>query len=242
MTKNSVTTPRKTRRRGAEKGAETRRNTGPKIHLTALTDRQQTYINALTASDLVFTLGCAGTGKTYVAASVAAKAYSEKKIRQIIVTRPNITGSKSLGYFPGTLEEKMSPWMQPIIDVLIGHLGKGKVDLMIKDETLKFEPFETMRGRSFEDAFVLLDEAQNVTYEELKMFLTRIGQGSTVVVNGDVAQCDLKNKSGLRTIVSIIESQNLDFPVIEFTERDIVRSDICATWIRAFNEHEKGDR
>tara|TARA_B110000908_G_scaffold146116_1_gene176886 strand:+ start:1762 stop:2292 length:531 start_codon:yes stop_codon:yes gene_type:complete len=174
-----------------------------------------------------------------MAATKAAMMYNDAQIKRIIITRPNIPSSRSLGAFPGTLEEKMAPWVLPVIEILRGHLGRVKVETMLKDRSIVVEPFETMRGRTFDDAFILLDEAQNTTYDELKMFLTRLGEGSKVVVNGDVAQTDLKHTSGLRTIINIIKGQMLAYPVVEMTEEDIVRSDVCADWIRAFSKHEK---
>ena len=209
------------------------------IEICAKTYNQQTYAEALKRDPLIFVIGCAGTGKTYMAASMAAKLYNERNIRHIVITRPNVASGKGLGFFPGTLDEKMQPWVAPIVQVLVKHLGAQRVSAMKKDGSLVIEPFETMRGRTFDNAFVLLDEAQNTTYEQLKMFLTRLGSSSRAVVNGDVQQTDLKNDSGLSKIIHITKSQMLPYPVIEMTEDDIVRSDICATWIKAFLKHER---
>lgn len=230
---------RYSRKQKAERGFVPTPNTPKTIELIPQTVNQQLYAKALIADDLIFTIGCAGTGKTYMAATMAAKMYYERRVRKIVITRPNIASGKGLGYFPGTLQEKMSPWISPVVEILKRHLGTQKVEAMMRDGTLVVEPFETMRGRTFDNAFVLLDEAQNTTYEELKMFLTRIGKNSKVVVNGDVAQTDLHQKSGLRKIIQIIKQQMLPFPIIEMTERDILRSDVCATWIKAFAHHEK---
>lgn len=209
------------------------------IEICAQTYNQKIYAAALANDPLIFVTGCAGTGKTYMAATMAAKLYNDRSIRQIVITRPNIASGKGLGFFPGSLEEKMAPWVAPIIQVLNKHLGPQRVEAMTKDGSIVIEPFETMRGRTFDDAFVLLDEAQNTTYEELKMFLTRIGKNSKVVVNGDIQQTDLQHNSGLRKIIHIIKSQMLPFPIIEMTQDDIVRSDICATWIKAFIKYER---
>jgi phosphate starvation-inducible PhoH-like protein len=212
----------------------------PVIELTPKTPNQKVYATALNVDPVILVTGCAGTGKTYMAATQAAKMYQEKYIDKIIITRPNVAVSnRGIGFFPGTLEEKMAPWVAPIIDVFIKHLGKGAVDTMVKHGAIKIEPFETLRGRSFEDAFIILDEAQNCTYEELKLFLTRLGENSTTVINGDIAQTDLAHNSGLRKIIHIVKSQMLPYPVIEFTVDDIVRSDVCATWIKAFDKYEK---
>lgn len=209
------------------------------IEILAKTYNQQIYAEALKKEPLIFVTGCAGTGKTYMAASMAAQMYNARDVRRIVITRPNIASGKGLGFFPGTLEDKMAPWISPIVQVLVKHLGPQRVEAMKKDGSIVLEPFETMRGRTFDNSFVLLDEAQNTTYEELKMFLTRIGKNSKVVVNGDVMQTDLKLNSGLHKIIHITKSQMLPFPVIEMTEDDIVRSDICATWIKAFIKQER---
>jgi phosphate starvation-inducible PhoH-like protein len=215
----------------------------PSIELRALTPTQSVYIEALRRDSVIMVTGCAGTGKTFMAATQAAKMYNEKSVRTIVITRPNVAaGAKGIGFFPGSLEEKMAPWVAPIVDVLNKHLGKATVEIMIKHGDLKIEPFETLRGKSFEDAFIILDEAQNCTYEELKLFLTRLGENTKAVINGDVAQTDLAERSGLRKVIGIVKEQLLPFPVIEFTERDIVRSDVCATWIRAFSRYEKNRR
>jgi phosphate starvation-inducible PhoH-like protein len=225
-------------RRNKERSDQTPARTNSP-ELVAKTPRQREYIDALLQDDLIFCIGYAGTGKTYVSATAAAKFYQERRIRKIVITRPNVSAGRGIGFFPGSLEEKMAPWVAPIIDVLTKHLGKPAVDIMLKHGDITIEPFETLRGKSFEDAFVLLDEAQNCTYHELKMFLTRLGDGSKTVINGDVMQTDLAHNSGLRQIISIVKQQMLPFPIIEFQEEDIVRSDICATWIRAFGKHER---
>jgi len=209
------------------------------IELVPKTYNQKIYANALNTDDLIFVTGCAGTGKTYMAATQAAKMYYNGQIEKIILSRPNVAADgKGIGFFKGTLQEKMAPWAAPLVDVLKKHLGPVKVDMMIKDEDIIIEPFSTMRGKSFENSFVILDEAQNTTYIELKMFLTRIGENTKTVVNGDIAQTDLAEHSGLNRIIRITKAQMLPFPVVEMTVDDIVRSDICATWIKAFMEAE----
>ena len=227
--------PSRSRRKTNYKGAANKKTSG----LTPKTDKQKEFLDHLKSNNQVFVLGPAGTGKTYMAATMAAKMFTERSIKRIVITRPNVASGKGLGFFPGDLQEKMAPWIAPIVEVLKKHLGREKVEGMIKDGHIVIEPFETMRGRSFDDAFIILDEAQNTTYDELKMFLTRIGQNSKVVVNGDIQQTDLKQNSGLRKIITIIKQQMLPFPVIEMTEDDILRSDVCATWIKAFSKYER---
>jgi len=135
------------------------------------------------------------------------------------------------------LNEKFSPWAAPVLDVLSAQLGKGVVETAIKSGNIELAPMSIMRGRSFKDTFIILDEAQNTTPEEIKMFLTRIGEGCQVVVNGDIKQADIKGTSGLSTIIRLIKENDMDIPLIEFGIEDIVRSDICKQWIIAFEKN-----
>ena len=236
MSKNAR---RFTRRRKQAEGATPTPKYVKSIVLEAKTYNQRLYADALSKDPLIFVTGCAGTGKTYMAATQAAKLFYEGKVDKIVVTRPNVAaGGRDIGFFKGGLQDKMAPWVAPLIDVLAKHLGKVKVEKMMEDGQICIEPFSVMRGKSFDNAFIILDEAQNTTYLELKMFLTRIGENTHVVINGDMAQTDLDEKSGLRRIIHIIKNQMLPFPVIEMTEDDIVRSDVCAMWIKAFLKEE----
>ncbi|HEX2553054.1 MAG TPA: PhoH family protein [Microvirga sp.] len=201
-----------------------------------LNPTQEEYLRALKTSPQVVVLGPAGTGKTWIAASYAADLYRACKIRKIVLTRPSVPCGRSLGYLPGTLEEKFGPWAMPIIEAIKERIGGAAFDIALKHGDIELVPFEFMRGRSWKNAFILLDEGQNTTPAEIKMFLTRVGEGCTVVVNGDVSQTDLKEASGLRTILQLIEQQGLPVPVVEFTRDDIVRSGICAMWVQAFYE------
>ena len=207
--------------------------------LLPLNDRQSDYIEAIKSYNQIIVLGPAGTGKTYIAATYAANLYLTKQIDKIIITRPNIAAGKSIGYFPGTLEEKMMPWVMPVLEVLHWHMGKGAVETGIKNGNIEIAPFETMRGRSFKDAFVILDEAQNVTPHEIKMFLTRVGENCKVILNGDIFQSDLQDTSGLSKAIHMVKKYLLPVPVIEFQMEDIVRSDLCKQWISAFMQEEK---
>ena len=208
------------------------------LTLKPLNDNQALYLNALQYSDQMIVCGYSGTGKTYLAATYAANLYAARGVGKIILTRPNISVGKDLGYFPGTLEEKFAPWAAPVLDVLNEQLGKGVVDTGIKNGNIEMAPLSTMRGRSFHDAFIILDEAQNTTIPEIKMFLTRIGKGCKVVINGDVKQSDINTQSGLSKIIHLAKKYQLPVPVIEFGVDDIVRSDMCKAWIMAF-EGEK---
>lgn len=221
---------KKSRRKTTYKGAEGK----PPIEVVPKTPNQAEYVKSIIDFDQIIVLGPAGTGKTYIAATFASSLYQQKQIDKIIITRPNVAAGKSIGYFPGTLEEKMMPWVMPVLEVLHWHLGKGAVETGIKNGNIEIAPFETMRGRSFQDAFVILDEAQNVTQHEMKMFLTRIGQNCKVILNGDIQQSDLQEQSGLAKAIHMAKKHMIPVPVVEFTADDIVRSDLCKQWIVAF--------
>jgi phosphate starvation-inducible PhoH-like protein len=201
-----------------------------------LNPTQDEYLRALKTSPQVVVLGPAGTGKTWIAASYAADLYRACKIRKIVLTRPSVPCGRSLGFLPGTLEEKFAPWAMPVIEAIKERIGAAAFDIALKHGDIELVPFEVMRGRSWKNAFILLDEGQNTTPAEIKMFLTRLGEGCTVVVNGDVSQTDLKEASGLRTVIDLIRAQGLPVPVVEFTRADIVRSGICAMWVQAFHD------
>ena len=204
--------------------------------IRALNATQAAYLDALRCCPQVIVLGPAGTGKTWMAATHAADLLRNRQIDKIILTRPNVPCGRSLGYFPGTLEAKFAPWAAPVIEAIKERIGAAACDIALKRGDIELVPFEVMRGRSWKNAFVLLDEAQNATLSEIKTFLTRIGNDCSVVVNGDVSQCDLDRESGLRTVIQLIRSQMLSVPVIEFGTDDIVRSGVCAMWVRAFSE------
>lgn len=222
--------PRRTRRKTNYKGASNKATSG----LTPRTEKQKDLINALKENSQIFILGPAGTGKTYVTATYAADLYTTKEIDKIVITRPHIAVGKDVGYLPGTLEEKTYPWALPVLDVLQKHLGKGAVETGIKNGNIEMAPLALMRGRSFEDAFIIVDETQNITTHELKMLLTRVGEGSTIVLNGDIQQSDLKEADGLSKVIHLAKKHMLPVPIIEFGLEDIVRSDICAQWVKVF--------
>jgi phosphate starvation-inducible PhoH-like protein len=202
--------------------------------IIAMTSKQAEYLGCLRSHSQVFVLGPAGTGKTWVAASYAADLYRSRLVKKIIITRPNIPCGRSLGFFPGSLENKFAPWAVPITDTIRDRLGSSVYDISVKNGDIEVVPFEVMRGRSWSDSFVLLDEAQNASTAEIKMFLTRIGENCITVVNGDVSQCDLDKDSGLSVAINLIRNRSLPVPIVEFTLDDIVRSGLCALWVRAF--------
>jgi len=223
-----LTKPSKTRRKTNYKGASSKKTSG----LVPRTDKQKEFIDALSSSSQVFVLGPAGTGKTYVTATVASDLYTTKTIDRIVITRPHVAVGKELGFLKGDLTEKTMPWALPVLDVLEKHLGKGTVETGIKNGNIEMAPLALMRGRSFDNAFIIVDETQNITTHELKMLLTRVGEGSTIVLNGDVQQSDLKEADGLSKVIHLAKKHMLPVPIIEFGVEDIVRSDICAQWVK----------
>ena len=230
---NDLKPPKKqtrTRRKTNYKGAAAKKTSG----IVPRTDNQGRLLQALDESSQVFILGPAGTGKTYVTATYAADQYTLKDIDKIVITRPHVAVGKELGFLKGDLTEKTMPWALPVLDVLEKHLGKGTVETGIKNGNIEMAPLALMRGRSFDNAFIIVDEAQNITTHELKMLLTRVGEGSTIVLNGDAQQSDLKEADGLSRVIHLAKKHMLPVPIIEFGVDDIVRSDICAEWVKVF--------
>jgi phosphate starvation-inducible PhoH-like protein len=220
----------RSRRKTNYKNADNKRTSG----LVPKTDKQAEFLDALKSSSQVLVLGPAGTGKTYVTATYAADLYTLKEIDKIVITRPHVAVGKDIGFLPGTLEEKTYPWALPVLDVLEKHWGKGMLETAIKNGNVEMAPLALMRGRSFENSFIIVDESQNITTHELKMLLTRVGEGSTIVLNGDVQQSDLQGTDGLTKIIHLAKKHMLPVPVVEFGIDDIIRSDICAQWVKVF--------
>ena len=220
----------RTRRKTTYKGASEAKTSG----LVPRTEKQGEFLAALKSSRQVFVLGPAGTGKTYITATYAADLYVTKQIDKIVITRPHVAVGKELGFLKGDLTEKTMPWALPVLDVLEKHLGKGAVETGIKNNNIEMAPLALMRGRSFDDAFIIVDETQNITTHELKMLLTRVGENTTIVLNGDVQQSDLKEADGLSKVIHLAKKYLLPVPIIEFGVEDIVRSDITAMWVKTF--------
>lgn len=222
----TVKTKRVTRYKGASKLAA--------VPLEARTDNQAEYIKYLQDYSQIIVCGPAGTGKTYIAATHAANKYATKDIDKIVITRPHVAVGKDIGFLPGTLEEKATPWAMPVLDVLEKHLTKGVVETGIKNGNIEMCPLALVRGRTFDNAFIIVDEAQNLTVTEVKALLTRVGENSQVVVDGDIQQSDIKEQSGLAKIIHLAKKYEIPAPVVEFTIDDVVRSDICKMWIDVF--------
>jgi len=197
------------------------------------TDNQRKYASAQRQGGVTFGLGPAGTGKTFVAGCIAAEALLAKKVERIILTRPAVeAGGEKLGFLPGEKEQKFDPYFDPFREVLEERLGKSFVEYLIKQGQIKCEPFAYMRGKTFKNAFVILDEAQNASIEQFKLFLTRIGEDATVVINGDASQADVRNSGLLESASRLMHISGVK--VIKFTRTDIVRSGLVAEVVEAF--------
>lgn len=198
---------------------------------------QKKYVEAIQKSDVVFGIGPAGTGKTFLAVVCAVAAFKKGEVSKIILTRPAVEAGESLGFLPGDLKEKVDPYLRPIYDSLYAILGQGTTDRLIERGVIEIAPLAYMRGRTLEEAFVILDEAQNTTDAQMKMFLTRLGFNSKMVVNGDVTQVDLPGKvhSGLITAMHILERID-QIKFVEFSASDVVRHPVVAKIIKAYEE------
>ena len=204
--------------------------------LAPKTEMQARYIQAILENDQVFGLGPAGTGKTYVATTIAADMLASGAVLRIVLCRPAVEVEEKHGFLPGDQGEKMAPWARPLIEVLEGRLGKAAFQKMIAAGRIEVLPFSYIRGLTLDGCFVILDEAQNTTPGQMKAFLTRIGEGTKVVIDGDITQVDLKGnvKSGLNEALRLVREFDIPAPIIEFTRHDIVHSGICRMWVDAF--------
>ncbi|HXB86589.1 PhoH family protein [Mycobacterium sp.] len=201
---------------------------------------QKRYVDAIDAHTIVFGIGPAGTGKTYLAMAKAVNALQRKQVTRIILTRPAVEAGERLGFLPGTLSEKIDPYLRPLYDALHDMMDPELIPKLMASGVIEVAPLAYMRGRSLNDAFIILDEAQNTTGEQMKMFLTRLGFGSKVVVTGDVTQIDLPggNRSGLRAAVDILEGID-DIHIAELTSADVVRHRLVAEIVDAYARHEE---
>jgi len=203
--------------------------------------RQQEYLQAIGDNDIVFAIGPAGTGKTYLAVAMAAAALLEKQVKRIVLCRPAVEAGEKLGFLPGDLAEKVNPYLRPLYDALYDILGYEKVGRMLERNIIEVAPLAFMRGRTLNEAFIILDEAQNTTSEQMKMFLTRIGFGSKAVVTGDVTQIDLPNGkvSGLKEADRILQNVEM-IRFVRFDQRDVVRHRVVQAIVTAYEAFEKG--
>jgi phosphate starvation-inducible protein PhoH and related proteins len=210
-----------------------------KKSITPKSLNQQRYVDAIERYDMVFGIGPSGTGKTYLAIAMAVDALLGREVSRIILARPAVEAGERLGFLPGTLEEKVNPYLRPLYDALYDVLDPDRVERYLEKDVIEIAPIAFMRGRTLNDAFVILDEAQNTTSEQMKMFLTRLGFNSKAVITGDVTQVDLPNgrRSGLAEAVDVVSRvEGISF--IYFTERDVVRHSLVQRIIRAYEEFE----
>lgn len=227
--------PKASRTRSRPDRASASVNHRPPIHFQAKTANQDYLWDALDFNDLLVVLGSAGTGKTYTTCMKAAQMLVKGKTKRIILARANVPTGKSLGAIPGDLKDKLEPWTMPMTDVLRGALGKGFYEYLVSKGQIETVALETIRGRSFEDAFILVDECQQLTLDEIKAISTRIGENSTLVFMGDPKQTDLKGGSGISTFLNLIDRYDPEgVDIIQFSVDDIVRSNTCANMVRMF--------
>lgn len=236
MVRVLTTDPNATLRGLAEVGRQRsfgRRTVQPK------SGNQRRYLDAIETHDMVFGIGPAGTGKTYLAVAMAISALLAKRVNRIILARPAVEAGERLGFLPGTLQDKIDPYLRPLYDALYDMLDPEKVDRYLEKSVIEIAPIAFMRGRTLNDSFVILDEAQNTTSEQMKMFVTRLGFNSKAVITGDVTQIDLPNarRSGLLEAIDVLKNvEGLAF--VHFDEGDVVRHHLVQRIVRAYDEHK----
>ncbi|UOE38840.1 PhoH family protein [Chryseobacterium oryzae] len=211
--------------------------------IKAKTTNLKKLVKETEKKDMVFAIGPAGTGKTYTSVALAAKALRDKQVKRIILTRPAVEAGESLGFLPGDLKEKLDPYLQPLYDALRDMIPHEKLEGFIEKKVIEVAPLAFMRGRTLDDAFVILDEAQNTTHAQMKMFLTRMGMNAKFIITGDPTQIDLppKQHSGLKEAMRILkEVKEIGF--VYLTEEDVVRHPVVKKIILAYNEEEKRNR
>ena len=209
--------------------------------LRARTVGQKRYVDMIKENTIVLGVGPAGTGKTYLAVAMAVKAFRERKVRKIILTRPAVEAGEKLGFLPGDMQDKVDPYLRPLYDALFDMFGAESFARYMEKGIIEVAPLAYMRGRTLDEAFIILDEAQNTTSEQIKMFLTRLGNESRMVITGDITQIDLPDtkKSGLVEAVKILNGID-DIAIHRFTEKDVVRHKLVQDIIRAYEKYNEG--
>lgn len=205
--------------------------------IKARTINQQKLVDDYDTNDLLFAIGPAGSGKTYTAIALAVRAFKNKEVKRIILTRPAVEAGENLGFLPGDLKEKLDPYLRPLYDALMDMIHPRKLAELIEDGTIEIAPLAYMRGRTLDNAFVILDEAQNTTVNQLKMFLTRMGKNANFIVTGDTTQIDLRPKhtSGLLQAMKILKGIK-GVSIVEFDERDIIRHHLVKYIVKAYDK------
>ena len=203
--------------------------------LKAKTKNQKAYILSIVENDITFCFGPSGTGKSFVAAGIAAEHLNHDKTSQIIVTRPLVCAGKNLGAVPGEVDDKVKPYLKPMEENLKFFLGNKRFNRLIEEDIIKFEPLELMRGASFHNSYMILDEAQNCTVDQIKMFITRMGDNSKVIVNGDIKQTDIRDLNGLSIVIDKLHSIQ-GIGICKLSYDDIQRNGIIGRVLRALEE------
>lgn len=212
------------------------------LPIKAITANQKRMVAASEQKDMVFAIGPAGTGKTYTAVALAVRALKERQVRRIILTRPAVEADEHLGFLPGDLKDKLDPYLQPLYDALRDMIPSSKLDGYLEDHTIEIAPLAFMRGRTLDHAFVILDEAQNATRSQLKMFLTRMGRSAKFIITGDITQIDLppKTPSGLPQAMEVLKNvRGIEF--IYLDDKDVVRHKLVTDIINAYKQHREDD-
>lgn len=211
--------------------------------IRAKTLGQSRYVNAMKNNTVVFGVGPAGTGKTYLAMAMAVMAFKNKEVSRIVLTRPAVEAGEKLGFLPGDLQHKVDPYLRPLYDAIYEMMGSEAYARLAERGVIEVAPLAYMRGRTLSDAYIILDEAQNTTNEQMKMFLTRLGEGSKAVVTGDLTQIDLPpgKVSGLKRAVNILEGVK-DIAVCHFSHKDVVRHELVQSIIKAYESFEKHEK
>lgn len=204
---------------------------------------QKKYVDAIKKNTVVIGVGPAGTGKTYLAVALAVSAFRAKEVNRIILTRPAVEAGEKLGFLPGDLQSKVDPYLRPLYDALFDMLGPENFQKYQERGNIEVAPLAYMRGRTLDDSFIILDEAQNTTPEQMKMFLTRLGFGSKIVVTGDITQIDLPDgkRSGLVDVIKILKNVD-DIETVRFSEKDVVRHKLVQDIIKAYNKYEESKK
>ncbi|MEG9431630.1 PhoH family protein [Terriglobus sp. ADX1] len=239
LVKMAVADPSSSLKQLVDSGRQRTAN-GVKRMVNPRSANQKKYVEAIEQNDMTFGIGPAGTGKTYLAVAMAASALMAKKVERIILVRPAVEAGERLGFLPGSLQEKVDPYLRPLYDALYDLLEKERVDKMLEKGIIEVAPLAFMRGRTLSNAFIIMDEAQNTTNEQMKMFVTRLGMNSKAVITGDLTQIDLPNpkRSGLVEALTVLDGvEGVGF--CQFEDKDVVRHNLVQRIVRAYETHQR---
>lgn len=205
------------------------------FHIQPKNPTQQYLLECIENSSITVAIGPAGTGKTYCTGMKISQLYLKGDHNRIVLSRANVPTGRTLGFFPGSVQQKMRPWLMPMTDVLKQGLGKGRFEFMEQKNEIEVQPIETIRGRSYDNSLIMVDEAQNLSIEEIKAITTRLGENSKLILSGDPAQSDVERGNNLLYFANMCQKYEIDIPVVRFTVNDIVRSDIVARLVKMFD-------